>query len=88
MCGCCATVGEFAKKLKDGGIPFAKDFLLFHVLTGAELGRRTHEVIRQSASDGSVVTANAWYMAPYNLYTAEFADYFLAETDYHAGQWS
>jgi hypothetical protein len=84
----CATVGEFAEKLKDGQIPFGEDYLLFQMIAGTKLGRKTNDVIRQSASGPAVVTANAWYMAPYNLYTAEFADYFLAETHYHAGNWN
>lgn len=82
------NVSSFGWKWNQNTILFGRDYTLFQMLSGVRYGRELATLIRANAPEPVVITANAWDLAPYNLYTAEFVDYFLAETHYHAGEWT
>lgn len=76
----------FADAFKADDIKFGKDYLWFQMRTGIRTGTRMLEIIRENDPDG-VLKANAWHLAPYNLYTADLVDYFFVENHYYAGEW-
>ncbi len=81
-------VSSFGWKWNQNAILFGRDYTFFQMLSGVRYGRELATLIRTNAPEPVVITANAWDLAPYNLYTAEFVDYFLGETHYYAGEWA